>query len=194
MGYTTIFYFTFELSKKIKTMNYTLSLIQQNSLKPADSIVLKKKFLGMADHFAIFLGYDYNKDPYIVANYKNGVQRVHKRELDVFLQKLEPTRIERFVGSDEERKEAVNRAVKRIGEMAYDYFANNCESFKNYVQKGINYSAQAENFNEISGKLGIGSAIVGITALAAESPKVASWALGLSAVAAIAWAISKNND
>ena len=175
-------------------MNYTLSLIQQNNLRPADALVLRKKFLGMVDHFAIFLGYDNYNEPYIVANYKDGVQRVQKQELDQFMQKLEPTRIERFEGTEIERQAAVKRAVKRIGEKAYDYFANNCESFKNYVQKGVNYSRQAENFNEVAGAVGIGSAVVGVAALAAKSPKVAAWALGLSALAAIAWGISRSDD
>ena len=57
-------------------MNYTLSLIQQNNLRPADALVLRKKFLGMVDHFAIFLGYDNYNEPYIVDNYKDGIQRV----------------------------------------------------------------------------------------------------------------------
>jgi len=171
-----------------------MALVQQNNLQPADALVLKKKFLGMVDHFAIFLGYDDSNEPFIVANYKDGVQRVSKHELDLFLQKLEPTRIERFVGSETERKAAVKRAVSRIGERAYDYFSNNCESFKNYVQKGVNYSRQAENFNEVAGAVGIGSAVVGVAALASKSPKVAKWALGLSALAAIAWAVSKNDE
>ncbi|OFX43084.1 MAG: hypothetical protein A2046_08705 [Bacteroidetes bacterium GWA2_30_7] len=175
-------------------MTYALSLIQQNDLKQADAIVLRKKFLGMVDHFAIFLGYDNSNYPYFVANYKDGVQHVSEKELDSFMQKLEPTRIERFVGTEVERQNAVKRALNRIDEKAYDYFANNCESFKNYVQKGINYSKQAENFNEIAGAVGIGTAVVGVAALASKSPKVAAWALGLTALATIAWAISRSDD
>jgi len=175
-------------------MTYALSLIQQNNLKQADAIVLRKKFLGMVDHFAIFLGYDNNKYPYFVANYKGGVQRVSEKELDSFMRKLEPIRIERFNGTEVERKNAVERAISRIGERAYDYFANNCESFKNYVQRGVNYSRQAENFNEIAGAVSVGSAVVGVAALASKSPKVAAWTLGLTALATIAWAVSRSED
>jgi hypothetical protein len=176
------------------TMSYAILLIQQNDLKQADAVVLRKKFLGMVDHFAVFLGFDTFSKPVFVANYKDGVKQISEMELNDFLQKLEPTRIERFVGTEHERQQAVGRGVARIGEKAYDYFANNCESFKNYVQKGINYSLQAKNFNGMAGAIGVGSGVVAVTALASKNPKVAGWALGLTALAAIAWAASKHDD
>ena len=175
-------------------MSYAVALIQQNNLKAADAIVLRKKFLGMVDHFAIYLGIDTQNEPVFVANYTQGVKRISREELDQFIQKLEPTRIERFEGEEHERKVAVSRGLERIGEQAYDYFANNCESFKNYVQKGINYSLQAKNFNKGAQTVGVGAAVIGVTALAAKNPKVAAWALGLGALAALAWAISKDAD
>lgn len=174
-------------------MNQALSLINSNNLQPADAIVLRKKFMGMVDHFAIFLGYDSNNYPFFVANYTEGVRRIENKELEMFLQKLEPTHIERFEGDSKMRSQAVKRAIYRIGEKAYDYFANNCESFKNYVQKNVSYSKQAENFNKVSGSIGIAGATVGIAALASKNPKVAGWALGIAALAAIAYLISDND-
>lgn len=175
-------------------MSYALALIEQNGLQQADAVVLRKKFMGMVDHFAIFLGYDTNGHPFFVANYTKGVERIKEDELNSFLEKLEPTRIEKFEGTEQERQEAVNRGLERLGEKAYDFFANNCESFKNYVQRGINYSRQAENFNNIAGTVGVAGAVVGITALATKNPKVAGWALGIAALAAVAWAVSKNDE
>ena len=174
-------------------MSYAITLITQNNLKPADAIVLRKKFMGMVDHFAIFLGYDTMDQPIFVANYTKGVKRISATELNSFLEKLNPTHIERFEGSEESRRLAVKRAISRIGEKAYDYFANNCESFKNYVQKGVSYSKQAENFNRSAGAIGVTSAAIGLGALATKNKKVAGWALGISALAAIAYIVSKDD-
>ncbi len=174
-------------------MSYAITLINQNNLKPADAIVLRKKFMGMVDHFAIFLGYDKRNQPIFVANYTKGVKQISESELNGFLEKLNPTHIERFEGNDKMRLLAVKRAVSRIGERAYDYFSNNCESFKNYVQKGVSYSKQAENFNKSAGNIGIAGAAIGIGALATKNKKVAGWALGISALAAIAYIVSKDD-
>jgi hypothetical protein len=175
-------------------MSYLLSFIQQNELKQADAMVLRKKFMGMVDHFAIFLGYDTYGDPFVVANYKDGVKRVESHDLENFIQTLEPTRIERFIGSEYERQEAVRRAISRIGEKAYDYFSNNCESFKNWVQKGINYSLQAENFNKLMGHIAIGGMALTLITLAFKKPKYAIWVFAFVLLAFIAWILSRNND
>jgi len=174
-------------------MNYAIELIESNNLQPADAIVLKKKFLGMVDHFAIFLGYDGENLPYFVANYTKGVRRISMTELNEFLIKLEPTRIERFDGDDNIRENAVSRALSRMGENAYNIFSNNCESYKNDVHYGVNYSEQAKNFNSAVGKVGITSVFVGLAALASKNKKVAVWILGLAALATIAYVVSKDD-
>jgi hypothetical protein len=151
------------------------SLITTNDLKQADAIVLNKKLLGMVDHYAIFLGYR-NNSPVFVANYKNGVKEVSITDMREVLQTLQPTAIDRFNGTEFERKQAVSRALSRIGERAYNYFSNNCEHFKNWVHSGKNRSEQVRKAGNTALVASAGTAIY---AIANKSPKAGFFALGL---------------
>jgi len=149
--------------------------VQQNGIKQADAIILRKKILGMVDHYAIFLGYR-NNTPVFVANYREGVKEVSISEMSKILQTYEPAKIDPFPGPEKQRSIAVKRAMSRIGEKAYNYISNNCEHFKNWVHYGDNYSAQVNNVGNAS--IGI-AAGVGIAAIATKNPKVAGIAAGL---------------
>lgn len=151
------------------------SLITANSLRQADAIVLNKKFLGMVDHYAIFLGYR-NSSPVFVANYKDGVKEVSINDMREVLQTLQPTKIDRFQGTEIQRKQAVNRALSRVGERAYNYFSNNCEHFKNWVHSGENRSEQVRKAGNTALVASAGTAIY---AIANKSPKAGLFALGL---------------
>lgn len=151
------------------------SLVTANNLRQADAIVLNKKFLGMVDHYAIFLGYR-NSSPVFVANYKDGVKEVSISDMHEVLQTLQPTAIERFIGSEIERRAAVVRAFSRVGERAYNYFSNNCEHFKNWVHTGEHRSAQV---NTAGNALLVGAAGTAIYAIKNENPKAGLLALGL---------------
>lgn len=151
------------------------ALLATNSLKQADAIVLNKKILGMVDHYAIFLGYR-NSNPVFVANYKDGVKEVSISDMQEVLQTLQPTSIERFIGSEFERRAAVNRALSRVGERAYNYFSNNCEHFKNWVHSGEHRSSQVKKAGNALLVGAVGSAIY---AIKNESPKAGLLALGL---------------
>ncbi|OQP60426.1 hypothetical protein A3860_34175 [Niastella vici] len=121
--------------------------ILQNDLQQADVIVLKKKFFGMLDHFAVFLGYNYHTGvPLFAANYTKGTQFINQEELASFLTQLIPERIERFNGNNMQRQQAIERAISRIGANDYNYFSNNCEHYKNFVQSGTPHSEQSKNF------------------------------------------------
>src|SRR5438309_93028 len=102
-------------------MSYTEVFVIQNNLQPADAILLRKKFMGMMDHFAIYLGRDmHTNQPLFAANYTNGVQVLKTEEVNTFLVKLVPEKIERFQGSKIQRQQAVDRAIKMIGKAAYN--------------------------------------------------------------------------
>ena len=144
-------------------MSYIKNLIYLNNLQPADVIVLKKKLFGMLDHFAVFLGYDFLKQPIVVANYTAGTKKISQEELNIFLQDLVPERIERFNGNSSQKQLAVQRALSKLGEENYSYLDNNCEHYATYVQKGVPHSKQAENFKESVeglGKLAIGGLFI----------------------------------
>lgn len=151
------------------------SLVASENIKEADAIVLNKKILGMVDHYAIFIGFR-ESNPIFVANYKDGVKEVSIKDMREVLQTLKPTKIERFNGNEFERREAVNRAMSRVGERAYNYFANNCEHFKNWVHKGEHRSEQVNKAGNVALIAATGAAIYSIKN---ESPKAGLFAIGL---------------
>ncbi|NQZ76779.1 MAG: lecithin retinol acyltransferase family protein [Ekhidna sp.] len=138
--------------------------IRDNRLRPADAIVMRKKLFGMVDHYVIYLGLIRNRHTF-VANYTQGVKIIPNNELIQFLSFLVPKSIEAFPGNEYQRKFAVHRAKSRIGEKAYDYLANNCEHYKNFVHYGEHKSIQADGAKTLFGTL----AIVGIIAAIANS-------------------------
>jgi hypothetical protein len=164
-------------------------LIKVNNLRETDALVLQKRFIGMVDHFVIYMGYRAEK-PVFIANYKNGVKELSNDEISRYLQVLKTVRIEKFVGSNQERIDAFRRALSRVGERAYNYFSNNCEHFKNWVHFGNNYSSQVN----IAGKVGLttGGALA-IAGIVSENSKVALWGAGLLLVGAILTNVSEND-
>ena len=146
-----------------------------HQLKATDALVLRKRFIGMVDHYVLYMGLRANQ-PVFIANYKNGVKEISNEEIRSYLQKLEPVRIERFEGSESDRKLAFNRALSRIGERAYNYFSNNCEHFKNWVHFGDRYSSQVDTAGNIG--LGTGSAIV-LAGLVTKNSNAALWGAGI---------------
>ncbi len=174
-------------------MTYTEAFVTQNNLQPADAIVLRKKFAGMFDHFAVYLGrHPENNKPLFAANYTNGVQLVKHHELDQFLQVLEPNRIERFNGNQTERRSAIKRAVSKIGEKGYNLIWNNCQHYASFVQYGQKYSPQVD---AVGKSLMVGGAATALIGLASENKKAAGWGLFFFALGALAsTAANRDND
>lgn len=127
--------------------------VLRNELRPADAIVLRKKFMGMFSHYAIFLGYE-NGQPQFVANFFKGVKIIPNKEINEQLKTYKPQKIERFKGNTYQRQSAIERAWSKIGEKAYGLASNNCEHFKNWVHYGKAISKQVDN-------IGTGSLILG---------------------------------
>lgn len=149
--------------------------IRINNIQQVDAIVLRKKFLGMVDHYAIFLGYRSDK-PVFVANYRDGVREVSDNELNNILEIMNPKEIEHFQGNEIERAFALKRAMSRIGERAYSYIANNCEHFKNWVHNGEHRSEQVKGAGNLALIAGGGTALY---AIATKNPKAGLLAFGL---------------
>ncbi|MDX2362395.1 MAG: lecithin retinol acyltransferase family protein [Crocinitomicaceae bacterium] len=140
--------------------------IRVNAIRPADAIIMRKKFFGMVDHYVIYLGQDVDHGQHIfVANYTKGVCIIENVELAKFLIFLVPSNIDRFYGDEFERENAIRRAISKIGKKAYNYLENNCEHFKNWVHRGEHKSEQADNF-KTGLAIGVGTvAVVGLLAL-----------------------------
>lgn len=164
-----------------------------NELQPADAILLNKKFFGMLDHFAVYLGrHPQTNVPLFAANYTKGVQVLTPVEVDQFLDKLVPSKIERFSGNLHQRREAVNRALTMVGKKSYNLIFNNCEHYKNFVQFNKKYSSQVDS----AGKTAmVGGAITAIVGAASGNKKALGWGLAFLALGAIATgAANRDND
>ena len=149
--------------------------VHDNQLRPADAIVLKKKFMGMAEHFVIYLGNE-GTEPRFVANFTKGIKILPNKEINEQIKTYVPEKIERFNGNSLERGKAVARAKSRIGEKAYGYVSNNCEHFKNWVHFGQQYSKQVSN---VGTALSISGATMAVGGLLLAKPKARNWGVGI---------------
>jgi hypothetical protein len=158
--------------------------INSYNIKPADAIVVKKENFGILDHYVIYLGQDYYGEHLFIANYSKGIQFIKKVELASFLNTYVPIRLNRFVGNETQRNDAINRAMTRLNEKAYNLILNNCEHYANWVQSGLPKSVQVE---DIGKALALSGASIGLVGLASKNKEVAivgflSAALGLLAI------------
>lgn len=154
--------------------------IEKENLKQTDALILKKRFLGMVEHYVIYMGYR-GHTPVFVANFQDGVKEVPEKDIQNYLKTYEPKDIERFRGNDVERGQAFRRAISRIGEKAYNYLGNNCEHFKNWVHSGDNFSSQVNSAGKKAIVAGVG---VGIVGLAKKHPKTALFGASLLLIGA----------
>jgi CRISPR/Cas system CMR-associated protein Cmr5 small subunit len=162
---------------------------RRNGLRATDALVLRKRFIGMVDHYVLYMGHRADQ-PVFIANYKNGVKEISNEEIIEYLKTLEPVRIEKFNGTEQERKLAFNRALSRVGERAYNYFSNNCEHFKNWVHFGDKYSSQVDKAGNIG--LGTGGALT-LAGLTSKNSKVTLWGAGILLAGALLKGLSKDD-
>jgi hypothetical protein len=121
---------------EVKLMNY----IDLHKLKPGDKIVVPKSWLQVVQHHVIYLGQNHSGVDLIAENAVGS--HVHITAANEFFSvNTEITRIERFVGDKMERRIAIERALKQLGQ-PYDLINYNCEHFANYVQTGKPISTQ----------------------------------------------------
>jgi hypothetical protein len=114
----------------------------------------------MIDHFVIYLGIR-NLQHTFIANYVEGVRIIPNQDVEKYLQTLVPTRVEKYPGQDWQRGEAIARALSQLGQKAYNYVANNCEHFKNFVHYGIKHSTQVQKAGGAIALGGLGLTLVG---------------------------------
>jgi hypothetical protein len=152
------------------------TFVQINNLQLADAVVLKKKFIGMVNHYVIYVGKRSGKHTF-VANFIEGTQILPNEQINKQLEKYVPTKIDRCPGGTLNRIHAVDRAMSKIGEKAYNYIAYNCEHFKNWVHFGKEYSDQVDS-------VGNGLAVLGtakiIHSLSKSDPEISGWGIGLA--------------
>jgi uncharacterized protein YycO len=107
-------------------------LIHSNHLQPGDTVVVPKSDIRMIQHFAIYLGQDEYGEHWFSDNMPGTGVRVITAS-DFFAGVIEITRVERFNGTEEERKQLVHRALSKHGR-PYSLLGYNCESYVNDVR------------------------------------------------------------
>lgn len=168
-----------------------VQFVNYNGLQPADAIVLRKKFMGMVDHFAIYLGKDELGTPKFVANFIKGINIIPDDEIEKQLQKYVPERIERFEGNEFERQSAIERAWSRIGEKAYGFFSNNCEHYKNWVHYGEQISEQVDKGGTV---MAVGGTAMLVGGLLTSHKKTRNWGAGLLALGIILKSLAERKE
>lgn len=164
--------------KKIENeINY---FVQANNIQPADAILVKKAPWKLLNHYIIYLGMN-NGDHVFMANTLSGVRVFGYFELIDELKTFIPQKIEKFTGNIKERREAVKRALIRIDENSYNLILNNCEHFKNWVQKGEHTSKQVK-------VAGISTIAAGGAMATSKNKTVKYTGIGLMILGGLAWA------
>lgn len=169
--------------------------IENNGIRQADAIIVKREKLGLFDHFVIFLGFDGNSyEPIFIANFGNGVDILSTSKLMEYLRMYKPISINRFIGSESDREYAVSRALSDLSDKsnnAYHLIKNNCEHFANWVQKGVRESDQVKSFGNATAIGGFGVAAVG---LASENRNMVWGGLIVAALGGIVSSLAENDD
>lgn len=123
-------------------LNINNQYIQTLGLLPGDRIVVPKSGLHIVQHHALFLGKDRNGVDVIAENKIGfGVRLV--TAADFFEEVFEVTRIERFKGTNHERKAAIQKALTKL-EQPYHLIDYNCQHFANEIQYNIIKSDQVD--------------------------------------------------
>lgn len=176
------------MNNQLATFDKSLdSFVIQNKLQPADAVLVKKQPLKLLNHYLLYLGI-YRSRHIFMANTLSGIRVFRYDELMFELNTFQPEKIEKFIGSEYERRQAVERALMRKDENSYNLILNNCEHFKNWVQKGIHESNQAKT----AGKIAVGAGAT--VALTSKSDTGKLIGLGIMLLGGLAWAFSDDED
>ena len=112
-------------------MNTEFTIIKGLGLTPGDTVISPKSSFEVVQHYALYLGQDYGGNHYMCENaYGKGVKLT--RVQDYFTEYTKLTSIKRFTGNHQERINAVQYALTRLGR-SYDLINYNCEHFVNDV-------------------------------------------------------------
>jgi uncharacterized protein YycO len=128
--------------KKMEKENYVKKL----GLEPGDRIVVPKSGLRIVQHHALYLGQNHQGIDLMAENKIGfGVRLVTASKF--FADVIEVTRIEKFHGTNYQRKLAVQKALQKIGQ-PYHLINYNCQHFANEIQYNLIKSGQVDGLFE----------------------------------------------
>lgn len=102
-----------------------MNILQNQNIKPGDGLVRSKSFLGLIDHYGLYVG-----QSKVIENHPlHGVRLI---SLADFLNGRQLLRVKPFSGNEWGRNTAVRKAFEMIG-AHYDVLDFNCEHFVNHI-------------------------------------------------------------
>ena len=127
------------------------SFIDKHAMKVCDAFVVAKSDFWLAAHYIIWLGdYDFIQ----ISPYKH-INRPLISEVAEMMKKFK--RVKRFEGTEYERRQALQRALRIENEgRIYNLNAYNCEDFCNEIHTGKPQSKQVEIMTWGAGLAGVG--------------------------------------
>jgi len=175
-------------------MDRIFTFIAQHQLKAGDAVELICPVAGFPKHYAVYMGINRGQ-PEFIANMIEGVKLVKDRELSGFLQRFQVSNIERFPGTDAERRKVTSKARSRLGEKLYCFIFHNCEHFKNWVLYGKSESRQVNIISSVVAFSGVGLAVLGRLANSRGLQRAGAIVLvTLFLLFILAWIILKNKE
>lgn len=118
-------------------------IIKKYSIRPGDEIVVPKSNWNLVQHHAIYIGYDYNGTDWMIENNVNAGVRLITAD-DFFNQVIQINAINRFKGTNAQRKALVQKALVSIGQ-PYSLINFNCQHFTSELLTGKRESYQVQN-------------------------------------------------
>lgn len=119
-----------------------MSYVDFHNLKPGDEIIVPKSNFNIIQHHALYLGYDEYGTHWMIHNNAGiGVSLITVN--DFFKQCHQINQIIRFKGTNYERRQLIEKSLKRIGK-PYNLIVYNCEHFTSEIKTGKSTSKQVE--------------------------------------------------
>ena len=109
-------------------------------LKPGDSVTVPKSAFNLVQHYAVYLGYDCGGSHWMIENIA-GRGVVLTKAADFFAANPSVNKVVPFGGTNEERRQLVQKALYSVGQ-PYNLINYNCEHFATSLQTGKARSRQ----------------------------------------------------
>lgn len=117
--------------------------IKLHNIKPGDEIIVPKSGWNLAQHHAVYIGADINGNDWIIENnVTDGVRIITAEKFFSLAEQI--NKINRFPGSNIERKALVQRALLTVGK-PYNLINYNCQHFTSELLTGEPKSYQINN-------------------------------------------------
>jgi len=126
----------------------TENYVKKLGLTPGDEIVVPKSNWNLIQHHAIYIGFDYHGRHWIIDN--NVTEGVRLIQVDTFFsQATKINAINRFQGTNTERKALVKKALASLGH-PYSLIDFNCQHFTSELLTGRRQSYQVQNIAAVA--------------------------------------------